>query len=288
MYTAEISRKNPGDILLLLDLSSSMNEPFGGDPEQKKKAKQLADVINERFLLETITWCTKEGSVRHYFDLGIIGYRTDEKGTPLVESVFTQEPLKGKELIPIDEIYKNPLRFEERIEEKEGEKIVKKRPIWFDPIAEGGTPMCEALRRAAGIVDAWVKEHPKSFPPIVINVTDGMPTDDPDEENFSTVVKEAERLKGISTEDGNTLLFNLHISSQPGSPVLFPNSDEGLPDKYARMLFQISSILPESMINFGKSSGMELNPNARGFVFNGDMDSVYKMIDIGTRVHKLA
>jgi Mg-chelatase subunit ChlD len=52
-----------------------------------------------------------------------------------------------------------------------------KFPIWFDPVANGGTPMCAALGRATTILQGWLAQHPDCFPPIVINITDGEATD---------------------------------------------------------------------------------------------------------------
>ena len=43
----------------------------------------------------------------------------------------------------------------------------------------------------------------------------------------------------LETEDGNVLLYNLHLSELAASPLLFPATSSGLPDEFARMLFQI-------------------------------------------------
>jgi uncharacterized protein with von Willebrand factor type A (vWA) domain len=56
MYTAEISRKNPGLILFLLDQSGSMSEPFGRNKALAKK-DGAADVIN-RVLQELVQACS--------------------------------------------------------------------------------------------------------------------------------------------------------------------------------------------------------------------------------------
>ena len=44
-YSAEISRTNPTCLLFLIDHSSSMDGPFGGQPG-KKKSDGVADAIN--------------------------------------------------------------------------------------------------------------------------------------------------------------------------------------------------------------------------------------------------
>ena len=57
---------------------------------------------------------------------------------------------------------------------------------------------------------------------MVIHLTDGEPTDgDP--------LPYAEALKSLSTDDGELLLFNCHISESQANPVVFPNSEHILP-----------------------------------------------------------
>src|ERR1051325_1378324 len=46
-YQAEISRKNPGCFLFLVDQSESMEDPFAGGDNGKKKAEELATILNK-------------------------------------------------------------------------------------------------------------------------------------------------------------------------------------------------------------------------------------------------
>ena len=109
--------------------------------------------------------------------------------------------------------------------------------IWFDPVANGGTPMCQGFSLARNTLQAWLNQHPSCFPPIVINITDGEATDgDPSDS--------ANLIKTLKSNDGEVLLFNLHISSQRATPIEFADSEDGLPDRFAQLLFRMSSILP--------------------------------------------
>ena len=64
-FTAEISRTNPTCLLFLVDQSSSMDKPFGGQPG-KKKSEGVADAINR--LLQNLTLkCAKSEGIRDYF-----------------------------------------------------------------------------------------------------------------------------------------------------------------------------------------------------------------------------
>src|SRR5262249_10341779 len=71
-YTAEISRLNPTLFVFLVDRSTSMAKPFGGQPG-KSKAEGVADAIN-RLLQNLVLKCARADGVRDYFHVAVIGY----------------------------------------------------------------------------------------------------------------------------------------------------------------------------------------------------------------------
>ena len=274
MYSAEISRKNPGCFIFLLDQSASMEDPFGGSSD-RRKADELTTIINKLIHNLSIR-CAKGDSIYDYFHVAVIGYGQDT----VVKSAF-DGPLTGKDLIPISELANNPLRIEDRVKKSDDgagglvEQTVK-FPLWFEAKHAGGTPMSTAFKTAADIVQRWVAEHPKGFAPIVINITDGESTDgDP--------IPDAKALGSMGTEDGATLLFNIHLSSSAGNPIELPASDEGLPDKFSKQLYEMSSALTPFMVARAKELGMSAGDGARGFVFNAQPTQVIQFLDIGTR-----
>ena len=93
----------------------------------------------------------------------------------------------------------------------------------------------------------------------------------------------AEAIKANRTEDGNVLLFNLHLSSRRAPPVHFPATEETLPDQYACLLFRMSSQLPEHLIGMARELGYQVSDSARGFVFNAGIEDVISFLEIGTR-----
>jgi hypothetical protein len=276
-YVAEISRANPSCFLFAVDQSGSMQDPFGAE-SKKTKAAGLADAIN-RLLQNLVIKCAKSEGIRDYYYVGVLGY-----GGKGIKPAF-HGALAGRELVPISEIGNNPARIEQRTKKVDDgvggiiEQTVK-FPIWFDPVADGGTPMCEALNRGTSVVVDWLSKHPNCFPPIVINISDGEPTDgDP--------LQAAYDLMNLTSSDGSVLLFNLHLSSSSHKPVEFPDSDNGLPDAHAKLLFNMSSPLPEYMRNMVAQEGVKTSTNTRGFVFNADLVSVIRFLDIGTRPSNL-
>jgi hypothetical protein len=276
-YQAEISRSNPSCFLFLIDQSGSMEDPFAGGESSQRKADLLADAIN-RLLQNLVIKCAKEEGIRDYFHVGVIGY-----GAKVGPALSGQ--LAGRDLAPISDIGNMPARIEERkkkVEDGAGGLVEQtiRFPIWFDPICHGATPMCQAFNLAHDMLAHWLPQHPDSFPPIVINITDGEATDgDP-----STA---ADALRNLATSDGNVLLFNVHLSSKGAKPIEFPDNPAQLPDQHAQLMFELSSPLTPTMRTVAQQEGYIVAESSRGFVFNADMISVIKFLDIGTRPSNL-
>lgn len=253
-----------------------MADLFGGE-HALRKAEFVADVVN-RTLHDLIIRCAKTEEVRNYYYISLIGYGST------IGSAFAGN-LAGKNLVPISEVANTPARIEnrtKRVPDGAGGLVETqvRFPVWIDPVSGGGTPMCEALRLVHGITDQWISEHRTSFPPTILHLTDGESTDgDP-----SAV---AQSILEQSTLDGNALLFNCHVSSRHSLKIEYPSDPTRLPDEFARMLFGISSPLPEPFRNTAAEIGLAIPPGARGFVFNADPVSVAQFFNIGTRAADL-
>ncbi len=270
-YSAEISRDNPTCILFVIDQSGSMDEKM---VTGKPKAEFVADVLNKT-IYTLITNCTKADGVRNYFDVGVIGYGGNGSGQGLGGA------LAGDVVHPITALEKSPLRIEDRTRlDDDGAGGVLERkikfPIWFDATSSGGTPMCAGLTRAAEALVGWCDSHPNNYPPTVLHVTDGASTDG-DPENIATAIRQ------ISTSDGECLLFNIHVSTLQGETIQFPNSNSGLADNYAKLLFRMSSVLPAHVSKLAADKGYRMAENAHGFMFNADPKDIANFFDIGTR-----
>jgi hypothetical protein len=149
-------------------------------------------------------------------------------------------------------------------------------PVWLEPTASQNTPMSAALSYTFNLVSEWVSKHPNAFPPIIIHITDGEPNDG-DPRNM------AEALRNLSSSDGNVLLFNLHLSAKQGNAVVFPSTMNQLPDDYAKMLFEISSELPDKWFGMASEMGLAVSQGSRAFVFNADLAAMVRFLEIGTR-----
>jgi len=269
-----------------------MQDPFGGAAQRgdaaPSRARVLADVVN-RLLQNLILRCAKEDGVRDYFAVGVIGY--GERVQPLIR--LSDEMLDGEgedrpsissqpELVPVSFLADRPLRIEERVvstPNPDGRGFSERRtrvPVWFDPEARNGTPMCQALDLATRVVRQWVDLYPQSFPPVVINITDGEATD-------GHPLGFAQHLREYGTDDGEALLMNVHLSGSEEAPIEFPDSLDGLPDETARTLYQMSSELPFTMRAAAEAEGFQTTLDTRGFIFNADPTALVRFLEIGTR-----
>ena len=248
-YAAEITRTNPTCFLFLIDQSSSMLEPFAGRAD-KQKAEGVADAIN-RLLQNLILKCTKSDGIRDYFHVGVIGY-----GGRVVSALGGA--LAGQILVPISEMANNPLHVEQRtrkVDDGAGGLIEQKFkfPVWFEARATGKTPMCEAMKLAKQYLEVFLDRFPACYPPLVINITDGMATDgDP--------LLPAVALQQLASNDGNVLLFNTHVSDSQVTPVEYPAAEAALPDKFAKLLFRMSSALPPRLLEAARADKVPVQP----------------------------
>ena len=277
-YTADISRNSPGCFLFLVDQSGSMSDSLGGEPNSTKM-DGAADALNR--VLDAISQrCSQGMDIRDYFDVGIITYTTDSAGntqleTPLPDTTPEQPFLSISQVVDAAEVE------ERQVKESDGAggrvEVTRKFPVWLRPIAGYGTPMCAALEAASAALSDWTAQHQDSYPPMVINITDGEAGDgDP--------VAWSQNIMELETNDGNVLVYNVHLSEMSAAPVQYPSDESEVSiDEYARQMFRMSSVFPDSVAEMASSMGLPVTQGSRGYVYNADMVSLVQFLDIGTR-----
>lgn len=282
-YTQSWASYQPGCMIFLLDQSGSMAEKFGQMQagRDRRKCDAVATVLNsflnELVLTNTIPKPDGTPDVRPRADICVLGYEGSN-----IDPILTGG-LAGKDFVTLPELQLHPADIEMRKQKDMDDtgaeiEVQVPFPIWVRPKAGGGTPMCTALRRARDLAAQWVRNYPNSYPPVIINVTDGAATDgDP-----TGIARE---ISHISTSDGQALLFSVHLTNLSDPPVAYPVNEGELPnDKYAKLLFSISSIIPEtSRALLETLLGRPVPPGARGLIFNGDATSVRLMFQFASK-----
>jgi len=147
--------------------------------------------------------------------------------------------------------------------------------IWVQPKAGNGTPMQDAFNLAADLVVAWTTENPDNFPPIVFNISDGAPNE------AGATRAAATRLAGLGTTDGRVLIYNCHIGT--GTPeIKLPASAAALPDENARLLFDMSSVIPAELLPIAQNAGLTPQAGSRGLIINASPEALTKLLVFGS------
>lgn len=278
MYNQEITRSHRTAFVLLLDRSASMQQHIRFGNMTAPKSQIVAYTANA-LITELLDRCRRTDGIRNYYDIAVIGYCGDK-----VESLLCTEGFSSIKELSTKEPPTSAIVFEQELED--GTKLLTRhsQQNWIEPLANGTTPMYEALHKALGLVEKWCgqPQNQDSFPPIVINITDGEPTDcgDNDLRDVCSLIKRT------STTDGNTLLLNIHICSDNSLlSVIFPTQEEvTLLNPKARLLADCSSMMPSvlnSTIHDLKGTGA--TPPFVGMGYNASVVELLSMINIGSR-----
>jgi len=266
----KIASGRPCLIVFLIDQSGSMEDDW--TKELGTKADCLANYINQIVREIGLKCVSQEGTsavIKNRFEISILGYGKDSS----VYSAF-QGPLSfeksGGFIHGIQNLFEAPYR------------IIDNKPIWITPSAYHKTPMTEAFYTAKDLIESWIEwgNHYESHPPIIINITDGMPTDSG--YNFEDLIQASDEIKDLNTIHGNSMIFNCHIDNGNLSPILFPDSSSKITDNYAKVMFDISSVLMPKMIEEANRKNYDLNIYSKGFAYNAGPQELIKFLQIGS------
>jgi hypothetical protein len=266
-----VTKNLPACVLVLIDQSGSMADSCGLDG--RPKSVVLARAVNSA-LDYLVAECTRGELIKDYLHVGIVGYGSGSGG--ISEPLGQGSAPAG--LLKVSELESRASTESVERDDGTGEIITVTRNKWFDPVADGGTPMAEALQLAVQKLGLWTREFPTALPPVVLNVTDAEANDVAKAESI------ANEVRSIATTDGDTLLFSCHISKSPASPIMFPTNEDSLPDQFSKLLFRMSSDLPKRFIELGRTRKLPMEEGSRGFMFNADAVALVKFLMIGTVV----
>ena len=278
-YTAQITRNTPTAFIFLVDQSVSMKRITTLNGEQMSLAEAVARIVNNQ-INELVYRCIKTTEVRHYYDIAIIGYGHE------VYSGWNGV-LAGRDFVSPEELKNNPFKKITVKEEKRTRKGTMIKEIdkvqWLEARCDGNwTHVHQAFDKAKALLDQWMQEHHDKdcYPPTIINITDG-------QFNHATreqIVQQANELKAMFTNDGNVLLWNIHITPNHLEQVLLPIGKEELKgDKYSELLYDMSSLLP-TRYNQAISDirGDSVDSRHVAMATNTDMSTLIQLMDIGT------
>lgn len=279
-YTAQITRNTPTAFIFLIDQSVSMQKTTTLYGEEMPMAEAVARIVNHQ-LNELVLRCVKGSETRDYYDIAIIGYG---------EKAYSgwKGELEGRDFVKPSELKEHPYKkitTKKETRTRKGVKVVEVEEVqWIEAEAtQGWTRVHLAFEKAKGLLDEWMEKHHDKdcYPPTIINITDG-------EFNGATkeyVLQQANELKSMFTNDGNVILFNIHISANKAVCVTCPASkDEVSFSSLATTMYEMSSLLPMRYSDRIADLRGDGTPNNRyrAMSINADMSTLIQLMDIGT------
>jgi len=278
-YTAQITRNTPTAFIFLIDQSVAMKRTTSLNGETMSLAEAVARIVNLQ-INELVLRCVKMGDMRHYYDIAVIGYGKNAYSG-------WQGELEGRDFVSPEELKNHPYtriitrketRTRKGVQIKEVEQVQ-----WVSARHDGSlTHVHKAFEKAKTLLDCWLAEHHEHdcYPPTIINITDGV-FNGTTRENL---VQQANELKAMFTNDGNILLWNIHITPDHLEQILLPVSKEELKtDKYSELLYDMSSLLPERYNRpISDLRGDNTNERHVAMTTNTDMSTLIQLMDIGT------
>lgn len=277
MYSVPITRIQPTAFVVIIDQSGSMRERTLFDGYEMSKARAVALVAN-RFLEELIHRARREDGIRDYYDIAVVGYSGDGVRSLISPDGEFTSPSK----LAAMNVRRESASRERALPSGRSVLAVTEHNVWIEPKADGTTPMCRALERGLALVEEWCanKRNAGSYPPTVINITDGEASDG-DPKNMADV---ALRIRRTGTADGNTILMNIHPSGAGDDrAMIFPSSPDELPDRrYARLLWEMSSEMPAVSHNMIRAARPGADPPFRAMGWGCHIGGVAAMMNIGS------
>ncbi|MFI3281393.1 MAG: vWA domain-containing protein [Rikenellaceae bacterium] len=285
-YTQSITQRHRTLFVIAIDQSGSMVGELKVGGTVISKAEMVARVANE-LIAELVERSRRSDGVRNYYDISIIGYSNDRVSSLLAPDSWSTP------ITALDQSCTEEVDVEREYIMADGSMQIFKEHVrrWVMPHASGSTPIYETLLTVRDIVAEWCSkaENRDSFPPIIFNITDGESTDC----SYDDIGEIASQIKSISTNDGQTLLFNIHIASNSSSKSLIIPSLEEMAQwnecsRSALSQYNAASILPpifnEALCQI---KGVDAIEEARAMSYNCSATELITILNIGSISVKL-
>ncbi|MCF0195862.1 MAG: DUF4433 domain-containing protein [Bacteroidaceae bacterium] len=279
-YTAQITRDTPTAFIFLIDQSVSMQNQTTLHGERMTMSEAVARIVNNQ-INELVLRCVKGSETRHYYDIAVIGYGKEAYWG-------WNDALAGRDFVSPEELKNNPYKkiiTREEVRTRRGTTVKEVEKVqWIEARHDGSwTHVHKAFDKAKELLEDWMEEHHDKdcYPPTIINITDGV-------FNGATkdkLLQQANELKSMFTNDGNVLLFNIHITPDKAEGVLLPiGKNEVRGNAYSETLFDLSSLLPTRYNADISKVRNDADANARhtAMAVNADMSTLIQLMDIGT------
>ncbi len=279
-YQARVSSSRPWLLVLLIDTSHSMGADWGG--MRRPMVELIEDSVNNLLYGMALSHCVTGEEVRDRMHLAVLTYGSDDAVNWALEPA---PAAAGYCKADGDDGWVTGYRHTST-HSPEGNGIGDEveMPVWVCLHATGSTPMLGAIRRANSLVEAHCEAFPDSFPPTVINLSDGEPTDAGTPVDWSSLVEASEAMRSQGTNQGEVLFCNVHLDPVGvGEPHEYP-AHPGT-ERHQAGLWEMSSEIPAELMEafFPTEDGTDSPLARRFYVYNADLPSFEQFLQFGTQ-----
>ena len=144
--------------------------------------------------------------------------------------------------------------------------------------------MLMAFRTARSVVEQHISDYPNSFPPVVLNISDGEPTDCGEPIDWELLVSECDSIRSLGSEGSRPIICNVHLDPiGQDSPSLYPAEPPRVSGVESG-LWLASSKIPEHMAPLvpGVPADAARTNERRFFVFNSDLICFHEFLNFST------
>ena len=283
LQSKQVSTEKPWLLVLMIDSSHSMQADWGAS--RKSMSIIVEEAINQLLYDMALNYIvddsTKEDqSTKDRIHLKIIIYSGEDTHDPLMSEsnhAYSLASGPGGWVGNYETLY-----------QYSDENNTLEIPRWVKLEPSGKTPMLLAFQTAKNSVKKHIEDYPSSFPPVVLNISDGEPTDCGDPVNWEMLKNEAEEIKSFGEEGQNPLICNIHLDPLGRSPPSTYSHKPPVLGKVEAGLWHLSSIIPDYMID---QIPILKDNNRKGserlFVFNSNIVHFHEFLDFATRRNTL-
>lgn len=261
MFKQYISSNSPAHIIIILDQSSRMSEPYCNG---MTKAEYVTNQVNE-FINNLILMCCNGDKIKDWFCISLVSHSNNQ--ARIIESKY------------LSEIANNPLKTK-KINKKVSDgigglvEIEVERVEYIEVVCTGESCLVSAFKCTQDLILGWAKKK-THLSTLIINMSGGYSSE------WEITNNIIEDIKSITFNDEQPFLFNLLLDNY--SNILdFPSLVEIYDKSFTNQLyFGWSSFMSKQMSDSCKRYEFNVRQGSKLYS-NIGIDKVLNLINVGS------